>query len=186
MPMLLARNALAPLVEWHHLMMASERTRIQACSHLGSRVVLALPSWLGCAIMFVPFVSGLLKLADLSSFQAVLQTWTVFPDAVLNAAMFVVPLTELTIGLVWYLGLSRRRALQAWAFCLVLFSMALGVQVFWGKPPDCGCFGVADRYFTSLGGVPWLLFRNTVLFILTIGCLYWLRAGAARVPPDSR
>jgi len=167
-------------------MMASENISIQTCSHSGSRVALAFPLWFGCVIMLVPLVSGLLKLSDLSEFWADLQTWTVFPDAVLNAAMVVVPLIELTIGLVWYLGLSRRRALLAWAFCLVLFSMALGVQVFWGEPPDCGCFGVVDRYFANQGGIPWLLSRNAVLFILTIGCWYWLRAGAVRLPPDSR
>jgi len=150
------------------------------------RVFALTPVRLGHAVMLVPTLSALFKLADLSAFRVDLQTWTVFPDAILGVSGFLVPLSELTIGLVWYLGLSRRRALQAWALCLVLFSMALGVQAFWGEPPDCGCFGVVDRYFTSLGGVPWLLFRNAVLFILTIGSLYWLRAGAARVPPDSR
>lgn len=149
------------------------------------RVVTVRAQWLGHGVMLVPTFSALFKFADLVEFRDDLRTWTVFPGMVLSTAVIVVPLVELAIGLVWYLGLSRRRALQAWAFCLVMFSMALGVQVFWGAPPDCGCFGVVDRYFTSLGGVPWQLSRNAVLFILTIGCWYWLRAGVARLPLGS-
>lgn len=168
------------------MMLDSEDIVAYADSCTVSRTVPARAWWFGHAVMLIPMLSALLKLADLSEFRVDLQTWTVFPDAVLSAGVFVIPLTELAIGLVWYLGLARHRALEAWAVCLVLFSIALGIQMFWGKPPDCGCFGVIDRYFANLGGVPWLLSRNAVLFILTIGCWYWLRAGAGQAPLGSR
>lgn len=137
----------------------------------------------GTMVMILVLVSGGAKILDVPEFRDRLRTWTVFPGVILNVVAIVIPLMEISIGAAWFLAFGRRRILGIWAVCLVLYTAAILTQSTLAQPPDCGCIALLDEYFSSRKALPWMLCRNLVLLVTTVGCWAVLRDGGTRRPP---
>ncbi|MFO1329578.1 MAG: MauE/DoxX family redox-associated membrane protein [Rubrivivax sp.] len=115
-----------------------------------------LPVWMAVACLAVLFAhAALAKLGDRALFQQHLAAYRV-PEAWQAPLAWALPLAEAAVAV---LLLSRARAMGAAlaAVLLVVYALAMALQLRQGRRPDCGCGG--DPLPLSW----WLVARNGLL-----------------------
>ncbi|MCC6716061.1 MAG: prepilin-type N-terminal cleavage/methylation domain-containing protein [Gammaproteobacteria bacterium] len=124
--------------------------------------------WPGAVCICIVGVSGLLKLADVGSFQESLRAWTLLPAPLVGIVTWVVPALELSLALAWALRVVPR-PVAAWGVVVFLFvvSGAYAIQVAFAHPPDCGCFGLLHRFNQMMTATWMVIARNLAL----MGCI---------------
>lgn len=118
-------------------------------------------------------VAGLLKAADLESFEAALRGWFLVPGLVRGAAAFVVPALEIGLALAWFLAVRRRLMGLLVVGLLASFSGLYGLHLALGEAPDCGCFGTLVAFERGRDQAWWLFVRNGVLAGLVLIGVVW-------------
>ena len=103
---------------------------------LSTRVAIAL------GLFFV--VAALPKLADPPSFAHMIYNYRLAPGSLVNLAALVLPWLELTCGVALILGIWSRPAAAIVAGLLLVFAVAISVNLLRGHAIDCGCFDVRD------------------------------------------
>lgn len=101
------------------------------------------------------FVAAALpKVADPPGFLHMIYNYRLVPGVFLNAFGLVLPWLEILLGLALVLGIWRRTATAGVAALLLVFVVAIGVNLLRDNPIDCGCFDVsaankteAERFF---------------------------------------
>lgn len=98
---------------------------------------------LGLLIRFVFgtlfLVAGASKLADLGEFADAVKHYRIIPGASAGAAARVVALVEVVLGAVLILGLFIPYAAIAGAGLLVMFALAMAINLVRGRRIPCGC-----------------------------------------------
>lgn len=117
-------------------------------------------------------IAGASKLTDRPAFYEAVADYDVLPSALARPFAFVMPLLEVTLGVLLLLGLFT---VPAAALALPLFgsfSVAIGLNMLRGRHFDCHCFGstTGDR-------VGWPAFLRTLLLA---GTALYVAAGASR------
>jgi uncharacterized membrane protein YphA (DoxX/SURF4 family) len=115
------------------------------------------------ALGTVFLLAGLAKLPRRREFVAVVRAYGVLPSRVVSLFARAVPLVELALGALLFVGLGVRLVAMLAGIVLALFSAAVAVNLARGRDLDCGCFAMgAPRHIT------WsLVARNAVLIAMS-------------------
>jgi putative oxidoreductase len=113
-------------------------TAREALTHpwLTTRVRIAL------GLMFI--VAALPKIVDPPSFAHMIYNYRIVPGALVNLMALVIPWAELLAGMALVLGIWPRSATAIIAAMLLVFILAISINLARGHAIDCGCFNVKD------------------------------------------
>jgi putative oxidoreductase len=132
-------------------------------------------SWLTIRVQFVLaavfVVAGFGKIADPPGFAHEIHNYALVPGVAINAMALVLPWIEIVCGLALFVGVARRSAARILGVLLVVFILALSINLVRGRPVDCGCFGTSKVEKTQaqrLNDMKWAIGRD-VLFLLLVG-----------------
>jgi putative oxidoreductase len=89
-------------------------------------------------------VAALPKVADPPSFAHMIYNYRLVPGPLVNLAALTMPWAELLMGIALICGIWRRAAASLVGALLVVFIVAISINLLRGNAIDCGCFDVAD------------------------------------------
>jgi len=89
-------------------------------------------------------IAAIPKIADPPSFAHMIYNYRIVPGGVINISALIMPWLEVLCGLALILGIWTRPARDLVALMLVIFIIAISINLFRGNAIDCGCFNVAD------------------------------------------
>ncbi len=137
---------------------------------------------LRACVALVVLTTGALKLADLPTFIAALETWRLFSPALAFPVAVGVSGTEVLLGGLWLIGLNRRALDFACVGFLAVVSASCALESRPGAAPECGCLGLLARYEWGREAGRRVLTRNgAVGGILVVGMILSMRE-----KPDAR
>lgn len=126
------------------------------------------------------FVAGIMKFADLGSFEHALRSWTLFQSPPVRAAVaIVVPSIEVAIaGAFLAIPPVRRTSSQVLIALLLVFSVAFLWQSLM-SPVNCACWGALERHLRLRSDATSILVRNGLLLLPLVAwfCLSGSRGG---------
>jgi putative oxidoreductase len=128
---------------------------------LSVRVQIAL------GIVFV--VAAIPKIADPPAFAHMIYNYRLLPGGAINALALVMPWVELFVGVALILGVWKREAAVVAGILLLVFLVAIGVNLARGHAVDCGCFDVRSAGKSReqlLAEMRWVLIRDVGLLLL--------------------
>lgn len=105
------------------------------------------------------------------------------PAGLLNAFALVLPWVELLAGLALILGVWKKEAAIVVAVLILVFIVAIGVNLARDHAVDCGCFDLRsagksrDELFTEM---KWVLLRDVGLLLLAFQVLVAERVASGR------
>jgi uncharacterized membrane protein YphA (DoxX/SURF4 family) len=126
------------------------------------------------ALGLVFVLAALPKIADPPSFAKAIWFYQLAPAWSLHPAALVLPWLELACGLALCLGIWTRAAAGWIATLLVVFMLALAINLARQHPVDCGCFGTTTTVQTDaerLADMRWLILRDLGLLLLAVQVL---------------
>ena len=89
-------------------------------------------------------VAALPKIADPPSFAHMVYNYRILPGPLVNIVALAMPWAELFMGIALVCGIWRRTAASLVGALLLVFIVAISVNLLRGNAIDCGCFDVAD------------------------------------------
>ena len=89
-------------------------------------------------------IAALPKIADPPSFAHMIYNYRLVPANLINIMALTMPWVEVLAGLALILGVWKRAALMLIGAMLLVFIIAIGINLGRGNAIDCGCFNVAD------------------------------------------
>ncbi|MEX0878402.1 MAG: MauE/DoxX family redox-associated membrane protein [Thermoanaerobaculia bacterium] len=144
-----------------------------------------LSPWLTVRVQFVLtalfVVAGFSKIADPPGFAHEIHNYRIFPAAAVNLVALVLPWLEVVTGVALFFGIFRRTAAQIFGVLLLVFIVAIGVNLARGRPVDCGCFGTAKVQKTDterLADMKWVIVRDVGMLLLVAQILAATRVGS--------
>ena len=109
-----------------------------------------LSPWLTVRVQFVLaaffVVAGASKIADPPGFAHEIHNYALVPAGVVNAMALILPWLEVAAGLALFFGIFKRTATRILGLLLLVFIVALSINLARGKPVDCGCFGTSKAH----------------------------------------
>lgn len=87
--------------------------------------------------------SGADKLRDLAAFREAVEDYQLLPSALASSWAFVLPFLELALSALLVVGLFTRVSAALVALLLVVFMVAIGINMYRGVEIECGCAGLA-------------------------------------------
>ncbi len=129
--------------------------------------------WLTVRVQFVLAaffaVAGFFKISDPPGFAHEIHNYGLLPGAAVNALALILPWLEVVAGIALFLGIARRSAARVLGILLLVFIVALSINLARGRPVDCGCFGTAKVQKTDaerLNDMKLAILRDVGLLIL--------------------
>ena len=114
-------------------------------------------------------VAALPKIGDPPSFAHMIYNYRLVPGSVVNALALLMPWVEILAGLALILGVWRREAAIICGLLILVFLVAIGVNLARGHAVDCGCFDVHAAGKTrdeQLSDMRWVLIRDVGVLVL--------------------
>jgi hypothetical protein len=111
------------------------------------------------AAVFV--IAAVTKLRSKDAFRAVLRG--LFPRALVEPALVIVPVVELALGTFLLSGIAQKAAVNCAIIMLAAFTLAL-VVMWWRGIKGCACFGEAANTATTGSGI----LRNIILLCAAV------------------
>lgn len=113
--------------------------------------------------------SGIIKIIDISGFSTSIYNYKLLPDLLINFLAIIIPWIELTAGLLLILGVSIKENAFIINTLLVIFMIAIIINLFRGLDINCGCFGTGNE--TKIGFTK--LIENIILFLMGILLMFF-------------
>ncbi|MEA2164919.1 MAG: hypothetical protein QOK37_3046 [Thermoanaerobaculia bacterium] len=85
------------------------------------------------------------KIADPPSFAHMIYNYRLVPGSLINFSALVMPWIEMLAGLALILGVWKSAARNVVGAMLVIFIIAISINLSRDNAIDCGCFNVSDR-----------------------------------------
>ena len=125
------------------------------------------------------FAAALPKIADPPSFAHMIYNYRIVPAGLINISALMMPWVELLCGLLLILGVWLRPARRIIALMLVVFMIAITINLLRDNAIDCGCFDLsaAGRTHEERIGDMWFVILRDTGMLLMIAQMEW----AARV-----
>jgi putative oxidoreductase len=120
-------------------------------------------------------IAAIPKIADPPSFAHMIYNYRILPAGAINISSLVMPWVELLCGIALVLGVWRRAALAIITTLLVVFIIAISINLARGNAIDCGCFNVslANRTVEQRLGDMRLDILRDLGMLLMAGQLWW-------------
>lgn len=123
--------------------------------------------------------AALPKIVDPPSFAQMIYNYQIVPASLLNLSALILPWFELLLGAALVLGIWRRTAAKWVGVLLVVFILAIGVNLARGNAIDCGCFDVNAAPKTDaqkLTDMKWTIARDLGMLLMVAQILFATRA----------
>ena len=128
------------------------------------------------------FVAAALpKIADPPSFAHMVYNYRILPAGLVNISALVMPWVELLCGLALILGVWVKSARNLVALMLVMFIVAISINLIRDNAIDCGCFDQSAANLTHeerLRDMKMVILRDIGMLVM-VAQLWW----ASRVSP---
>jgi putative oxidoreductase len=114
-------------------------------------------------------IAAIPKIADPPAFAHMIYNYRLLPGPAINALALVMPWIEMLVGVALILGVWKREAAIVAGILLLVFLVAIGVNLARGHAVDCGCFDVRSAGKTReelLAEMRWVLIRDVGLLLL--------------------
>lgn len=122
------------------------------------------------------FVAAALpKIADPPSFAHMIYNYRILPAGLINISALLMPWVELVTGLCLILGVWVRPARWLITAMLVVFMVAISINLLRGNAIDCGCFdtSAADKTYDERIRDMWIVILRDAGMLVMIGQLWW-------------
>ncbi|HJT17850.1 MAG TPA: MauE/DoxX family redox-associated membrane protein [Thermoanaerobaculia bacterium] len=146
---------------------------------LSIRVQLAL------GVIFI--VASIPKIVDPPSFAHMIYNYKIVPWPLINFMALVMPWVELLCGFALVFGIWKGAARSIIAAMLVVFIVAISINLIGGHAIDCGCFNVSDANKTEaerFADMRWDILRDLGMLLMT--AQLWWAARRENAPLSSR
>jgi uncharacterized membrane protein YphA (DoxX/SURF4 family) len=129
-------------------------------------------------------VAALPKIVDPPSFAHMIYNYRIVPGGLINLSALVMPWVEVLAGLALVLGVWVKPARSIVALLLLVFMIAITINLARGNAIDCGCFDVsaANRTHEERIKDMWIVLIRDAGMLLMVAQLAW----AERVHRQSR
>jgi putative oxidoreductase len=120
-------------------------------------------------------VAALPKITDPPSFAHMIYNYRLLPAGLINVSALVMPWVELLCGLALILGVWRKAALSIIGAMLVVFIIAISINLARGNAIDCGCFDVSKANLTHeqrLGDMNFVIARDLAMLAM-VAQVWW-------------
>lgn len=120
-------------------------------------------------------VAALPKIVDPPSFAHMIYNYRILPSGLINVSSLVMPWVELLCGLCLILGVWVRPARWIITLMLLVFIVAISVNLFRGNAIDCGCFDVSSAGKTHDERLRdmWIVILRDTGMLLMCAQLWW-------------
>lgn len=128
-------------------------------------------------------MAALPKIADPPAFAHLIYNYRLLPGGLVNALALVLPWVELLAGLALILGVWKKEAAVVAAVLLLVFIVAIGINLVRDHAVDCGCFDVRSAGKSReelLAEMKWVLLRDVGLILLAAQVLAAERVASGR------
>jgi uncharacterized membrane protein YphA (DoxX/SURF4 family) len=112
----------------------------------------SLPGIAALALLAVRFIlalvfirAGIVKLSGLADFRVAIKNYQLLPAGLTGVAALGVPAAEVSAGTLLLLGIFPGITAACLAVLLVIFSVAIAINLARGRVFDCGCGGTAPQ-----------------------------------------
>ncbi|MGB8316809.1 MAG: MauE/DoxX family redox-associated membrane protein [Ignavibacteriaceae bacterium] len=112
--------------------------------------------------------SGIIKIIDTTGFSDSIYNYKLLPDLLINFLAIVLPWIELITGLLLMLGITIKENALIINALLIIFLIAIIINLSRGLDINCGCFGTGNGTkigFTKLVENSILLFMGAILML---------------------
>jgi putative oxidoreductase len=107
--------------------------------------------------------AGIHKVADPHGFARIVYNYQLLPDTLVTTLAVVMPWVEIMAGLFLVAGIFKRTSTVVLSSLLIIFTIAISINLIRGLNFDCGCF---STIVTESGSDPLgLLIRDILLLI---------------------
>ena len=119
--------------------------------------------------------AALPKITDPPSFAHMIYNYRILPAGLINISALVMPWVELVIGLCLILGVWVKPARWIVAAMLVVFMVAITINLVRGNAIDCGCFdtSAANQTYEERIRDMWLVLLRDAGMLLMVAQLAW-------------
>ncbi len=127
-----------------------------------------------CMVFALLFITaGVHKLGDRTRFRGILVAYQVLPERLTAALAWLVPVSELTLGLAWAAVWRIEQVAVLSACLLAVYAVVIAVNLQRGRTYiDCGCSLASVRARKDANGTQhlsiWLVYRNGVLLLAAL------------------
>ena len=114
-------------------------------------------------------IASIPKIVDPPSFAHMIYNYKIVPWSLINPMALIMPWVELLCGLALVLGIWKGPARTIIAGMLLVFIVAISINLLRGNPIDCGCFNVADAGKTTeerFADMRWDILRDLGMLLL--------------------
>jgi len=120
-------------------------------------------------------IAAIPKIADPPSFAHMIYNYRIVPASLVNLMALTMPWVELLAGLALIIGVWKRAALGLIGAMLVVFIVAIGINLARGNAIDCGCFNVADagKSYEQRIRDMWLDILRDIGMLLMVAQVWW-------------
>jgi hypothetical protein len=100
-----------------------------------------------CRLLFggMFIYASLDKIANPDQFARIVYNYHLLPGSIVNVFALILPVTEFLAGSMVVLGVFYEGARNYLVFLMVLFAVAIGINVIRGVDLECGCFTVSSQ-----------------------------------------
>jgi putative oxidoreductase len=120
-------------------------------------------------------VAALPKIADPPSFAHMIYNYRILPAGLINFSTIVMPWVELLCGLALILGVWTKPARSIVAAMLVVFMIAIAINLLRDNAIDCGCFdtSAANKTHDERIRDMWIVLIRDAGMLLMVAQLWW-------------
>lgn len=142
---------------------------IQKCKNLFKSDLLELVArWLlGAVFIYASYH----KMIAPAQFAKIIYGYYLFPESTINLIAIVLPFLEFFCGASLILGIYPRSAALIINALLLMFIVAISINLIRGKEFDCGCFSFNEQGYRYTTGE--VLIRDIALFVVGLQVLFF-------------